>query len=50
MTTGAATGSGMAQQKSVEDGWPPKRPCCQHTLAFMKANNSTWKNGKMETN
>ena len=28
MTTGAATGSGMAQWKSVEDGWPSKRPGC----------------------
>ena len=46
MTTGAATGSGMAQWKSVEDGWPPKRPGCQHTLAFMKANDVQL--GKME--
>ena len=26
MTTGAATGSSVAQWKSAEDGWPPKRP------------------------
>jgi hypothetical protein len=50
MTTGAATGSGMAQWKSVEDGWPPKRPGCQHTLAFIKANNINLEKWNLETN